>query len=130
VARDPLTRLARLRAIEQRTATLELARRLGAEAAAAQAARDADAALVSEAAAAPTDYARWLVRALPERTRAHTRAAAAADATGAARALLAEAMQRSDVVDEALAARRAQARAHADRQAQALADELSLRPRA
>jgi hypothetical protein len=82
------------------------------------------------AAAAPTDYARWLVRALPERTRAHTRAAAAADATGAARALLAEAMQRSDVVDEALAARRAQARAHADRQAQALADELSLRPRA
>lgn len=130
MARDPLARLARLRAIEQRTATLELARRLGVEATAARDAMASDAALLSEAAGNPADYARWLARALPARARAHTRAAAAADATGAARDLLAEAMRRREVVDDALADRRAEARADAGRQAQALVDELSQRRRA
>jgi hypothetical protein len=119
-----LARLARLRAIEERAAKLELARRLATQHDADQASQAAARALNTEArSAAPADFARWLPRALAERQRARTRAGAAAEAADAARGLMVEAVQSRQVVDEAIAARQAEEAAQAARRAQAALDD-------
>jgi hypothetical protein len=121
---DKLTRLARLRGIEQRVAMLELARRLATEAEAAGEARRAAHAILAEGkSAAPEDYARWLPRALADRQRTRARVGAATEAADAARDLLAEALQSRELADEAVAARRAEQAAHAARRAQAVLDD-------
>lgn len=134
MARDPLARLARLRAIEERGAKIELARRLAAEAAARAEASEAAAAIPREAAGAAgdsaTDFARWLPRALAAQARAAAQARIAAQRVDGAREALAAAHQAREVVDEALAARVALAEADAARKTQALLDDLSARRRA
>jgi hypothetical protein len=126
---DQLTRLARLREIDKRSATLELARRLAAEASIRDEVQIAGQGLQSEAAAGCDGFAQWLPRGLADRARAQARAAAAANATAVARALLARALVGGEIVNAAIAAhRRAQAE-DAARLAQQAMDELAQRPR-
>lgn len=130
MAADRLARLARLRAIEERTATLELARRLAAEAAARTEAADAADAIPREAqAAGPTDFARWLPRALASQARAAAQARIAAQRVDGARAAMLQAHQARTLVEEARQAARRAAMAEAERRAQHLMDDLSLRRR-
>lgn len=104
-----LDRLARLRAIGERSAKLDLSRCLGARAAAAAEAEAAAAAIAAEAACDPQAFARWLPSALAARERRRAQERLAAAAAEAARRALAEAHTARAVVDEALAGRLAEA---------------------
>jgi hypothetical protein len=130
VARDALDRLARLRVIEERGAKLELARRLASQAAAEREAQQAAAAIVAEAAGDADAFARWLPRAIAARERSAIKARVMAGQSDEARGALALAHQARTVVDEALAARQAEADREADRHAQNAIDDLVQRPRA
>jgi len=130
MARDTLARLARLRAIGRRSATLDLAARLARQAEAERQMQESRAAIQAEARRAePQQFALWLRLALPERERARIRVTAAAEATGAAREALAQALREQSVVDEALAARRDQAAREDARKEQNAIDDLVQRPR-
>lgn len=124
-----LARLARLRAIEERSAKLELARRLAAQTLAEVEAGRATAAIIAEAAGAPEDFARWLPRALAARERSQALARIAANQSGKAQAGLDAAHRSRRLVDDALARRRAEAAAGEVRKAQAVIDDLVQRPR-
>lgn len=126
---DALDRLARLRAIEERSAKLELARRLAAEVSAEHEAGRAAAAIIAESAGEAGAFARWLPRALAARERSATLVRLAARQSGEARAALAGAHRSSAVVEDALAARRAEAARQDIRKTQAMLDDLFQRNR-
>jgi len=128
VARDALDRLVRLRLIEERSAKLELARRLATQAQAEQEAVRATEAIAAEAAEDPQAFARWLPRAIAARERGAMKARAMAGQSDEARRLLASAHTACRVADEALAARQAEAVQADLRKAQAAIDDLVQRP--